>query len=45
MHISVLYEASIEALNIKKDGIYIDATLGRAGHTQAILEKLTKNTI
>lgn len=40
MHISVLYEASIEALNIKKDGIYIDATLGRAGHTQAILEKL-----
>lgn len=41
MHISVLYQASIEALNIKKDGIYIDATLGRAGHTQAILEKLT----
>ncbi len=39
-HIPVLLEASIEALNIKQDGIYADLTLGGAGHSRAILEKL-----
>lgn len=32
---------SIENLNIKPDGIYVDATLGYAGHSSIILEKLT----
>jgi len=45
MHISVLFDEAIQALNIKEDGVYIDATLGRAGHTQAILKELTKGTL
>ncbi|QJR44446.1 16S rRNA (cytosine(1402)-N(4))-methyltransferase RsmH [Mycoplasma miroungirhinis] len=40
-HIPVLLKKSIEALNIKEDGIYLDLTLGRAGHSQEILKKLT----
>lgn len=39
-HIPVLLKESIEALAIKKDGIYIDATFGRGGHSQAILADL-----
>nr|WP_308699418.1 16S rRNA (cytosine(1402)-N(4))-methyltransferase RsmH [[Mycoplasma] gypis] len=38
----VLLKESIEALNIKPDGIYVDLTLGRAGHSKEILKKLTK---
>ena len=41
MHFSVLLSESINALNIKADGIYIDATFGRGGHSKAILNKLT----
>lgn len=41
-HQSVLLEESIEALAIKPNGIYIDGTFGRGGHSQAILEKLSK---
>lgn len=40
-HFSVLKEEAIRALNVKPDGIYVDATLGRAGHSSRILEKLT----
>ena len=40
-HISVLLNESIEGLNIKEDGIYVDATLGRAGHSSHILSKLS----
>ena len=40
-HVSVLLNESIEGLNIKKDGIYVDATLGRAGHSCHILSKLS----
>lgn len=36
-HAPVLLEESITALNIKADGIYIDATFGRGGHSSAIL--------
>lgn len=39
-HTSVLLQESIEALQIKKDGIYIDGTLGGGGHAEAILQKL-----
>lgn len=40
-HFSVLLNESIEALNIKEDGIYVDCTLGGGGHSSKILEKLT----
>ncbi len=39
-HVSVLLEEAIEALNIKPDGVYIDATFGRGGHSRAILSRL-----
>lgn len=39
-HISVLLNESIEGLNIKPDGIYVDLTLGRAGHSKEILKHL-----
>ena len=39
-HQSVLLNESVDALNIDPDGIYIDATFGRGGHSRAILEKL-----
>lgn len=39
-HISVLLNESIENLNIKDDGIYIDATLGWGGHSSKILEQI-----
>lgn len=42
-HISVLLNESIDGLNIKKDGIYVDATLGRAGHSSHILSQLSNN--
>jgi len=40
-HISVLLEECIDALNIKEDGIYVDCTLGGAGHSNEILKKLS----
>lgn len=40
-HVPVLLNEVIEGLNIKKDGIYIDGTLGGAGHSQHIVKKLT----
>lgn len=39
-HIPVMLNEVIAALNIQPDGMYLDGTLGRAGHSQAILEKL-----
>lgn len=39
-HITVRLEDAIEALNIKKDGIYVDCTFGRGGHSSLILQKL-----
>lgn len=39
-HISVLLEESIEALDIKPDGVYVDCTFGGGGHSRAILAKL-----
>lgn len=39
-HITVLEEDAIAYLNIDENGIYIDATFGRGGHTASILKKL-----
>ena len=44
-HISVLLEPTINALNIKTDGIYVDCTLGYAGHSSAILKRLKKGKL
>ncbi len=42
-HISVLLHEAVEALDIKPDGIYVDGTLGRGGHSQLILDKLNEH--
>src|SRR3990167_7662695 len=39
-HTSVLLRETIAGLAIKEGGIYVDATFGRGGHSQAILERL-----
>lgn len=39
-HISVLFDETIESLNIKKEGLYVDCTCGGAGHSKAILEHI-----
>ncbi len=41
-HKSVLLEETIENLNIKPDGVYVDGTLGGAGHASEIAARLTK---
>ena len=40
-HVSVLLKETIDGLNIKEDGIYVDCTLGGGGHSQEILKRLT----
>ncbi len=40
-HRPVLLDACIEALNIRSDGVYLDGTLGRAGHSEQIIRRLT----
>ena len=40
-HVSVLLDECIHALNIKPDGIYVDGTLGGAGHSSQIAARLT----
>ncbi len=40
-HISVLLEETIDSLNIKEDGVYVDCTLGGGGHSKEILKKLS----
>ncbi|MGL4894374.1 MAG: 16S rRNA (cytosine(1402)-N(4))-methyltransferase, partial [Shewanella sp.] len=39
-HLSVLLEETVGGLNIKDDGIYIDGTFGRGGHSRQILQRL-----
>jgi 16S rRNA (cytosine1402-N4)-methyltransferase len=41
-HQSVLLQESIDALAIKPDGIYVDGTFGRGGHSKAILNELSE---
>ncbi len=42
-HISVLLNETVDALDVKPDGVYVDCTLGGAGHTSLILSKLGEN--
>src|SRR3954464_4818335 len=42
-HIPVLYNEVLEGLNIKPDGIYVDATFGGGGHSRGIMKKLNSN--
>ena len=42
-HISVLYYETLDALDIKPDGIYVDCTCGGAGHSRGVLERLGEN--
>ena len=39
-HDSVLFNESLEGLNINPNGVYVDATLGRGGHTKGLLDQL-----
>ena len=39
-HKSVLLNECIDALNIRPDGVYVDGTLGRAGHSKEIVQRL-----
>ena len=40
-HVSVLLNECLEGLNIKENGIYVDGTLGGAGHSSEILKRLS----
>ena len=40
-HVSVLLQETVDSLNVKPDGIYVDGTLGRAGHAKYLISKLT----
>ena len=40
-HVTVLLNESVDGLNIKEDGIYVDCTLGGAGHSSEIVKKLS----
>ena len=42
-HVTVLLEEAVEALSIKPDGTYVDATFGRGGHSRKILDQLGAN--
>lgn len=42
-HIPVLYKESLDTLNIKPGGVYVDCTFGGGGHSKGILEKLNAN--
>ncbi len=44
-HTSVLLDEAVQGLNIKTDGIYVDATLGGGGHTFEMLKYVTKGKV
>ncbi len=44
-HYSVLLHECLDGLNIRPDGIYLDGTLGRAGHSSQIAQRLTTGTL
>lgn len=39
-HVPVMLDAVISGLNLREDGVYVDGTFGRGGHSRAILERL-----
>lgn len=45
IHKSVLLDECIQSLNIKSDGVYVDGTLGGAGHSLEIVKKLDKGML
>ncbi len=40
VHVTVLLDEAVQALAVKADGVYVDGTFGRGGHSRKILEKL-----
>lgn len=44
-HVPVLLKECLDGLNIKQDGIYVDGTLGRAGHSIEIVKRLEKGRL
>jgi 16S rRNA (cytosine1402-N4)-methyltransferase len=42
-HVTVLLDEAVAGLNVKPDGVYVDATFGRGGHSRAILARLGPN--
>lgn len=42
-HVTVLLDEAVEALNIQPNGVYVDGTFGRGGHSRLILERLGKD--
>ena len=44
-HYSVMKDTVLEYLNIKDDGVYVDATLGYAGHSKEILKRIKKGRL
>jgi 16S rRNA (cytosine1402-N4)-methyltransferase len=42
-HKPVLLQSSLEGLNIKPDGVYVDVTFGGGGHSRALLDRLDEN--
>jgi 16S rRNA (cytosine1402-N4)-methyltransferase len=42
-HATVLLHEAVEALNVRSDGVYVDCTFGRGGHSRLLLQKLGKN--
>ncbi len=45
MHISVLLEEAVSALNLKEDSIIVDATLGYAGHSSEVLKRIKRGCL
>lgn len=45
LHIPVLFDEVIDGLDIKPDGVYVDCTLGFAGHSSGIAERLTSGRL
>lgn len=43
MHVSVLLREAVDALVVKPDGVYVDATFGRGGHSRLILSQLDEH--
>ena len=44
-HLPALLKESVEGLNLRPDGIYVDVTFGGGGHSRAILEQLTSGRL